>query len=186
MSLYPRRLLSTVVRQAADNIIEVATNSSQLSLSPNRMLADISFSNSFKRMMTNKILMFNVLSAMFVQTAVVNFFYHEQDYLQARFFLASDDSQEFRNEWTTRILTTLLKPPLVALSVLVAGLIIAKASPNPRYLICNYIILKFQRYNIILTQKTSSLEYHHHHNRRSAFRRFHLYRVPAQPDCRCL
>lgn len=134
ISLFPKKLLSSVVRQAADNIIERATNNSQLSLSPNKLLADISFGNSMKRMLTNKILVFNVIAAVFIETAIVNFFFHEHSYLQSRFHVPADAANGLDNVWTSRLLTNLLKPPLVALSVLVAGLIIAKANPNPRKL----------------------------------------------------
>lgn len=132
ISLFPKRLLTTVVRQAADNIIEVATNNSQLSLAPNKLLADISFFSSMKRMITNKILIFNVIATVFIETAIVNYFFHEKNYLQSRFLLPSEDASSISNEWTSRILTTLLKPPIVGLTILVAGLIIAKANPTPR------------------------------------------------------
>lgn len=133
VSLFPKRLLTTVVRQAADNIIEVATNNSQLSLAPNKLLADISFFSSMKRMVTNKILVFNVLATVFIETAIVNYFFHEKNYLQSRFLLPTEVSMSMSNEWTSRIITTLLKPPIVGLTVLVGGLIIAKANPSPRY-----------------------------------------------------
>lgn len=84
VSLFPIRMLSSVVRQAADTIIETATNSSQLSLSPSKLLADISFSKSIMRLVKNKILMLNVLATVFVETAVVNFMFHEHNYLQSR------------------------------------------------------------------------------------------------------
>lgn len=134
ISLFPKRLLKTVVRQAADNIVEVATNNSQLSLSPNKLLADIGWGSSMLRLLKNKILMFNVLAAVFIETAIVNFFFHESSYLQSRFLMPVHDLSSFTNEWTSRILTTLLKPAFVALSVLIAGLVIAKAKPSPRYL----------------------------------------------------
>lgn len=134
ISLFPKRLISTVVRQAADNIIEVATNNSQLSLSPHKLLADISLGSSLKRLFLNKILMFNVIASVFIETAIFNFFQHEISYLQSRFFLPADGSRGFSSEWTSRILSTLLKPPFVALSVLLAGLIIAKANPSARFI----------------------------------------------------
>lgn len=133
ISLFPKRLLTTVVRQAADNIIEVATNNSQLSLAPNKLLADISFFSSMKRMVTNKILVFNVIATVFIETAIVNYFFHEKNYLQSRFRLPIEVSMSISNEWTSRMLTTLLKPPIVGLTILVGGLIIAKANPSPRY-----------------------------------------------------
>ena len=80
VGLFPRRLPHAIVRQAADTIIEAATNS-QLSLSPSKLLADISFFHSMRRLLTNKVLMFNII------VTVLNFLAHEQNYLQSRFLL---------------------------------------------------------------------------------------------------
>lgn len=135
ISLFPKRLISTVVRQAADNIIEVATNNSQLSLSPHKLLADISLGSSLKRLFLNKIFIFNIVPSVLLETAIFNFFHHEQSYLQSRFFLPADGGRGLSSEWTSRILTTLLMPPFVALAILLAGLIIAKANPSARYFI---------------------------------------------------
>jgi Organic Anion Transporter Polypeptide (OATP) family len=132
IALFPKRLPSTVVRLAANSIIETAT-SSQLSLPTRKLLADITFFPSFWRLLCNKILMFNVIATVFLETAIVNFLFHETNYLQSRFFLPSSEADGINNEWMSRVVTTfLLKPPLVALSILVAGLIIAKANPSAR------------------------------------------------------
>ncbi|KAJ6647839.1 Solute carrier organic anion transporter family member 74D [Pseudolycoriella hygida] len=132
ISLFPKRLLTTVVRQAADNILEVATNNSQLSLAPNKLLADVSFFSSMKRMVTNKILIFNVMATVFIETAIVNYFFQEKHYLQSRFLLPAELSMSISDEWMSRTITSLLKPPIVALTILAGGLIIAKAKPSPR------------------------------------------------------
>lgn len=131
VALFPTRLLRYVVRQAADTIIETATQS-QLSISPNRLLADISFKNSMFRLLTNKLLIFNILGTVFVETAIVNFFFHESNYLQSRFLLPTDNSNLLNNEWTSRIITKFIQPPIVALTILLGGLIISKANPSAR------------------------------------------------------
>lgn len=130
--MFPRRLLSTVVRQAANNILESATNSSHASLANNKFIADIDFFPTLRRLFTNKVLMFNIFAAVFVQTAFINFSRHESNYLQSRFFLPTSEADGLNNEWTSQLVTSLLKPPMMALAILVAGLIIAKANPRPR------------------------------------------------------
>lgn len=136
-SLFPKRMLSTLVRQAANNIVESATSNTNsnasLSNPNNKFIADISLCPSLLRVFTNSILMFNILAAVFIQTAIVNFSRHESAYLQSRFFLPTSESDGLNNEWTSRFVISLLKPPMIALSILVAGLIIAKANPSPRY-----------------------------------------------------
>lgn len=130
--MFPRRLLSTVVKQAANSILETATNSSHASLANSKFIADIGFFPTLFRLFTNKTLMFNIFAAVFVQTAFINFTRHEANYLQSRFFLPTSEADGLNNEWTSQLVTSLLKPPMVALAILVAGLIIAKANPRPR------------------------------------------------------
>lgn len=132
VGLFPMRLLKTVIRNATDTIIETATNSSQISLSRSKLLSDISFLSSMKRLLRNKILLLNILAAVFVETAVVNFAFHEGSYLQSRFLLPADNSDLLNNEWTSRTVTKFMQPLIVALAILVSGLIIAKANPCPK------------------------------------------------------
>lgn len=132
IGLFPRRMIGTMVRQAADTIVETATNSSQLSLSRTKFLSDISFFSTLGRLFQNKILLLNIAGTVFIQTALVNFALHEQDYLQSRFLIPVDDSNVLNNEWTSRILSKFMQPFVVALAILIGGLIIAKATPSPR------------------------------------------------------
>uniref|UniRef100_A0A336KHU9 CSON010641 protein n=1 Tax=Culicoides sonorensis TaxID=179676 RepID=A0A336KHU9_CULSO len=131
--LFPRRLLQTAVQLAANRILETMSNV-QHSVSPFRYLADIAFWPSIRRLVSNKILMFNVIGFMFLQTAIINFQAQEENYLQSRFFLPTSEADGLSDEWTSRLITYLLTPPLVGLSVLVAGLVIAKINPSPRKL----------------------------------------------------
>lgn len=132
IGLFPRRMINTVVRQAADTIVETATNSSQLSLSRTKFMSDISFFSSVARLFRNKILLLNILATMFIQTALINFAIQQQNYLQSRFLIPADDSNVLNNEWTSRTLSKFLQPLVVALAVLIGGLVIAKATPSPR------------------------------------------------------
>lgn len=131
IALFPKRLLKTAVQLAANRILETMSNA-QTSVSPFRYLADIAFWPSIRRLIANKILMFNVIGFMFLQTAIINFQAQEESYLQSRFFLPTSEADGLSDEWTSRLITYLLTPPLVGLSVLVAGLIIAKINPSPR------------------------------------------------------
>lgn len=130
--MFPKRLLSTVVKQAANRILESSTNTSHASLSDAKFIADVSFFPTIFRLFTNKTLLLNILAAVFVQTAIVNFTRHEANYLQSRFFLPTSEADGLNNEWTSPLVTSLLKPPMVALAILVAGLLIAKGNPAPR------------------------------------------------------
>lgn len=132
IGLFPRRMIGTMVRQAADTIVETATNSSQLSLSRVKFLSDISFFPSLARLFRNKILLLNIAGTVFIQTALINFAFYEQSYLQSRFLMPADQSDVLNNEWTSRTLSKFIQPFVVSLAILIGGLVIAKASPSPR------------------------------------------------------
>lgn len=144
VSLFPRRLIKSMVRQATDNIVHEAS-SSQMSLAglgeqqhrtltPPPLLADISFKRSMHRVLKNRVLMCNVLAATFVATATVNYAAHETDYLRARFLVPTPDDDTLMWSWPSRLWTVLVRPLSVAVAVLLAGLIIAKARPTARRL----------------------------------------------------
>jgi hypothetical protein len=95
-------------------------------------MADIDFFPTIKRLFTNKILLLNIAAAVFVQTAFYNYARHEANYLQSRFFLPTNEADGLNNEWTSQLVTSLLRPPFIALGILVVGLIISKATPKPR------------------------------------------------------
>lgn len=130
--MFPKRLLSTLVKQATNRILESSTNSIHAALSDTKFIADVSFFSTIKRLFTNKTLIFNVLAAVFVQTAIINFTRHEANYLQSRFFLPTAEADGLNVEWTSQLVTSLLKPSMIALAILVAGLLIAKGNPAPR------------------------------------------------------
>lgn len=102
-----------------------------------------------QRMITNKILWFNIIAATSIEIAMVNYFYHEENYLQSRFFLPAKSVRGISNEWTSRIFTNMLKPSIVALIILVAGLIISKSKITARYtyiIHCHALINYFFKY----------------------------------------
>lgn len=132
IGLFPRRMIETAVRQAADTIVETATCSSQLSLSRTKFLSDISFFSSIARLFRNKVLLLNISATVFIQTALINFALQQDNYLQSRFLMPADGSNVLNNEWTSRTLSKSIQPILVGLAVLIGGLIIAKATPSPR------------------------------------------------------
>lgn len=125
IGLFPRRMFRTIERESTDT----ATNSNQIRA---KFLSDISFFSSISRIFRNKILLLNIFATVFIETALINFALQEQNYLQSRFLLPIDESSVMNNEWTSRTLSKLIQPFVVALAVLLGGLIIAKTTPSPR------------------------------------------------------
>lgn len=125
IGLFPRRMLKTINREST----ATATNSNQIRA---KFLSDISYFSSISRIFRNKILLLNIFATVFIQTALINFALQEQNYLQSRFLFPVDDSDVLDNEWTSRTLSKLIGPLLVALAILLGGLVIAKTTPSAR------------------------------------------------------
>ncbi|XP_053665106.1 solute carrier organic anion transporter family member 4C1 [Anopheles marshallii] len=135
ISLFPKRLLATMVRQAANDIVETATNNSMQSIATaDKWLADISLWSTVRRVFSNKVLVCNVLALVFIKTGIVNFHSHEQSYLQSRFFLPTSHADGINDEWASRLITNLIRPFAAAVGVIVAALVIASANPSARKL----------------------------------------------------
>lgn len=173
MCLFPKQLIKTVVRQAADTIVEALSSQHDISIAPQNLLADISFGSSLRRIITNKVLVFNVLAAVFVETAIVNFWAHETSYVQARFYVPTDESGQ--HEWSSRMWATMLRPSSIATSVLLGGLIISKAKPSAKYR--HRFGFKGNLINFFVLQKTGHLEHCNRSSGRLVVCRLHLYRL---------
>ncbi|XP_039502102.1 solute carrier organic anion transporter family member 1A1 [Drosophila santomea] len=131
LGLFPKRLPKTVIHQAAQRIIEQSTMrnfGSQFST----YMDDSDFWPSLKRLFNNRLLMFNLLSIMCVQSAVVNYGLQEESYLQSRFFLPYNEQDGLAAEWRSAFVSYFLKPPVMAVGMLISGLVISKAQLSAR------------------------------------------------------
>ncbi|KAL5279215.1 hypothetical protein ACFFRR_003685 [Megaselia abdita] len=148
--LFPRKLMKTVVRQAAHQIYRTnsqrdlrAQNNQQ---SPPKRQSEMVFIQDFRycpssiRILTNKPLMFNILGAMFIMAAVMNYQAQEDNYAQSRFYLPSSSDNEILSGWSNRYLSFMLKPPVIAATILIGGLVIAKLKPAARKIVTMNIV----------------------------------------------
>lgn len=62
---------------------------------------------------------------------IKNFAFYEDKFIEAQYYL-SIQTKGFHDPWTSRLITTILKPPIMTLSMLVTGLIISKMKPRTR------------------------------------------------------
>ncbi|BFF96364.1 solute carrier organic anion transporter family member 1A1 [Drosophila madeirensis] len=131
VGLFPKRLPKTVIHQAAQRIIE-QSNMRSFGSQFSTYLDDTDFWPSMKRLFNNRLLMVNLVSVMFVQSAVVNFGLQEESYLQSRFFLPYNEQDGLTEEWRSAFVSYFLKPPVMAVGMLIGGLVISKAQLSAR------------------------------------------------------
>ncbi|XP_014214469.1 solute carrier organic anion transporter family member 2B1-like [Copidosoma floridanum] len=137
MAIFPRKLPSEMVEQAAATILHESGT-----LRNSRRLASIkvgstAFVPSLARLVTNKILVCNVLAAVFVLTALVNFSANENVLLESRFLAPRPTGRllGFGDPLLSRLIATMTRPLLIGLAIVVAGLLIRRAKPGSRTLV---------------------------------------------------
>lgn len=136
IALFPRKLLRIVLKQAAQRIIDGTSRNNLNDMNRLRTiqyLDDVNFVPSLKRLLTNKILLLNLCGLIFIKIGILNFNLNEQNYLQSRFYFPTDENNGIMDEWLSRLLSYLLKPPIVGTCMLVTGLLISKLKPSARY-----------------------------------------------------
>ncbi|KAH8413456.1 hypothetical protein KR009_011368 [Drosophila setifemur] len=131
LGLFPKRLPKTVIHQAAQRIIE-QSNMRNFGSQFSTYMDDSDFWPSLKRLFNNRLLMFNLLSIMCVQSALLNFALQEEGYLQSRFFLPYNEQDGLTEEWRSAFVSYFLKPPVMAVGMLISGLVISKAQLSAR------------------------------------------------------
>ncbi|XP_055386484.1 solute carrier organic anion transporter family member 74D [Condylostylus longicornis] len=132
IGLFPRKLVRTIVRQAADLIIQ---RMSQPNLIESvEYVKEFTFFPTLKRLITNRTLMFNLLAFTFLETVLINFSLQEEEYMQSRFFIATSEANGLLDEWMSRFLLIILKPPILGFTILFAAFIVAKLQPSAKSL----------------------------------------------------
>lgn len=131
LGLFPKRLPKTVIHQAAQRIME-QTNLRGFGSQFSTYMDDTDFWPSLKRLFSNRLLMLNLLSIMFLQSGVLNYALQEEDYLQSRFFLPYNEQDGLTQEWRAAFVSYFLRPPVMAVGMIVAGLVISKAQLSAR------------------------------------------------------
>lgn len=109
LAMFPRRLPSEVVQQAAESILDLAGRSRGSSRRfLDRKIGSTRFFPSLSRLISNKILICNVLAAAFCATAVVNFMANENIFLEARFYVPKPTGMllGFGDPWISRMITS--------------------------------------------------------------------------------
>ncbi|XP_012256142.2 solute carrier organic anion transporter family member 74D [Athalia rosae] len=136
LAIFPRRLPSEIVEQAAASILDSVNGSRRSSFKSYRQVFESStFLSSIGRFFENKILIFNTVAGMFVMAALVNFMANEHIFLESRYYIPRPTGMfvGFGDPWTSRLLGTTLKPVIVGFTVVITGVIIARARPQASY-----------------------------------------------------
>ncbi|XP_006566270.2 solute carrier organic anion transporter family member 1A5 isoform X2 [Apis mellifera] len=145
LSWFPRMLPSEIVEKAAVSLLNNSNN--QSSRAPRTIVSQnvgsIDFWPSLGRLITNKILMCQILACTLYIMAIVNFVAFENLIGQSRFHVPKPTGMllGFEDPISSRLITNILKPSLVALIVVLSGMVISKLKPSARSVIGYSIIV---------------------------------------------
>ncbi|TGZ47629.1 solute carrier organic anion transporter family member 2A1 [Temnothorax longispinosus] len=138
LSWFPRRLPSEVVEQAAASLLDrAAIRNRAPHRTTNKKVGSPDFWPSLCRLITNKILICNILATVLSATAFVNFMTHEDIFLESRFHVPRPTGmfRGFNDPLSSRLITTIVRPVLIGLVVIISGLVLAKAKPRARFIV---------------------------------------------------
>ncbi|XP_011882238.1 PREDICTED: solute carrier organic anion transporter family member 1A5 [Vollenhovia emeryi] len=138
LSWFPRRLPSEVVQQAAASLLDrTAVHNRAPHRTANQKVGSPDFWPSLCRLVTNKILIFNILATVLSATALLNFMAHEESFLESRFHISRPTGmfRGFNDPLSFRLVATIVRPVLIGLIVVISGLVLAKAKPRARFVI---------------------------------------------------
>ncbi|XP_021914985.1 solute carrier organic anion transporter family member 2B1-like isoform X2 [Zootermopsis nevadensis] len=127
VAMFPRQLPSQAVKEMAASIVDLARGVTFQAPTDPR-LSNTGFFSSLRRLLTNRIIVLNTLATVCLQAAMANYLALEDKYLESKFYIPrpSEAAGGFQDPWTSRLIISLLKPPLVALHILVSGFAISK------------------------------------------------------------
>lgn len=103
----------------------------------------LGFFTTLKRLLTNKILLLNILIILILQSVLLNFDIFEDFFNQTRYlFPLKNDSTGFSDPSMIQYTTNLLKQPFIFFTLLLTGVLLAKMKPKVKHLlVCNIVIL---------------------------------------------
>ncbi|XP_060516277.1 solute carrier organic anion transporter family member 2A1-like isoform X2 [Cylas formicarius] len=133
VAMFPKVLPNVLLRKSVISLLSVATGNT---MKENVKRHDGFFKSVFQ-LIRNKILFVNIISLVLMQSAVITFTIFEKFFSQSRYHVSKyNDSSGYSDPTLIQLTTNLLKQPLIAISLLTTGVVIAKVRPRAKYLVC--------------------------------------------------
>lgn len=133
--MFPKNLPSALMERVAASILDLASGHD---VPRKKQIAD-GFCKIILRLLKNPVLIINILSMVLLQSAVINFNIFEKYFNQSRFNISYNIDSSLM-----QLATNLLQQPLVSISIIATGMVIAKINPHLKSLAkWNIIVLVF-------------------------------------------
>ncbi|GJQ65787.1 hypothetical protein Trydic_g11956 [Trypoxylus dichotomus] len=138
--LFPHSLPSTLIGKEVETLLNLANREANQSEEEEddddeETPKQKRFCATLLRLITNPILVINILAMVFMLTALINFEIHQNIFYQLRFFVnVGRDLSGYHDPFLAQIIMNIIKYPFVAVSLLATGLIVAKTQPSARFL----------------------------------------------------
>lgn len=133
ISMFPVRLPAAAVRERANCILNKVCGRVRIDAQPSDIDSAPGLFPTLFRLITNKALIFLTLFLMFLYIPLYNFGKYENRYLESVYFIPEPEYSGgvFKDQWISRVTTGFLKPPIVLMTMLLSGMIIARKHPRP-------------------------------------------------------
>ncbi|KAJ8669936.1 hypothetical protein QAD02_001195 [Eretmocerus hayati] len=143
MAIFPRKLPSKMVEEAASTILDQSRTLRGSQRLTTRKVGSTKFFPSILRIIRNKILVCNVISAAFLMTALINLVSKDSIFLESRFHVPRPTGMlsGFGDPLLSRIFATIMRPLVVGLVIIIAGFFVARVKPKARTLITYELVI---------------------------------------------
>ncbi|CAB0041428.1 unnamed protein product, partial [Trichogramma brassicae] len=138
MSIFSRKLPSKLVEETAAEILDQSGTLRGSQRFTVKKVGSIEFFPSMFRLISNKILIFNIVSAAFFFAALANFLSKENVFLETKFYAPRPNGilMGFGDPIVSRVIMAIMKPVLIGLAIVISGLVIARSKPQAKWLVC--------------------------------------------------
>ncbi|CAG9855220.1 unnamed protein product [Phyllotreta striolata] len=134
LAMFPKILPNLVIKKSVNSLVSLASGGR---VSFDMEETEHSFFKTLGSLLRNKILLLNILSFVFIQSALTNFSLVSKYFNQSKYHVPVEikDSTGYSDPDIIQFTTNLLRQPLVAISLVTCGMIISKLRPKAKYLV---------------------------------------------------
>ncbi|XP_044765460.1 solute carrier organic anion transporter family member 4C1-like isoform X2 [Coccinella septempunctata] len=133
IAMFPKVLPSLLIKKLAASLLEIASG---ISTSEEVMPQEDGFFSTIRRIVRNRIILLSIVSAVAMESALINFDIFENYFKQSRFFISDNfDNFGFTSSFSLNFLANIMEEPLTISCLIIAGLVISRKKAKVKYLI---------------------------------------------------
>ncbi|KAL1493461.1 hypothetical protein ABEB36_011508 [Hypothenemus hampei] len=133
VAMFPKIMPNILLRKSVNSLLSIASGNA---ITDTCNKSEDGFFVSLWRVLKNRVLLLNIAAMMSMQAAVINFNIKEKNFNQSKYHVSKyNDASGYSDPTLIQFSTNILRQPLIAVSYIIVGLVIAKVRPRPKLLV---------------------------------------------------